>query len=60
MKCEEKGGRSLFNFPAIVEFDREGPRGHCARRPFQRGPDFGVTSVNHGFADLPARVEAPR
>ena len=62
MKCEEKGSRSLFNFiiPAIVEFDSESHRVHCARRPFQREPDFGVTSVNHGFADLPARVEAPR
>ncbi|MBI4814656.1 MAG: hypothetical protein HY791_00270 [Deltaproteobacteria bacterium] len=28
--------------------------------PFQREPDFGVTSVNHDFADLLARAEGPR
>ncbi len=30
------------------------------RRPFQREPDFDVTSVNYGFADLLARSEAPQ
>lgn len=30
------------------------------RRPFQREPDFGVTSVNYNFAELLARAEAPR
>ena len=29
-------------------------------RPFQREPDFGVTSVNCDLAELPARAEAPR
>jgi hypothetical protein len=33
---------------------------HYVRRPFQREPDFGVTSVNYDFAELLARAEAPR
>jgi hypothetical protein len=46
---------------AIVEFLRsEGHRVHYLRRPFQREPDFGVTSVNYDFAELLARGEAPR
>ena len=46
---------------AIVEFlsDNE-HRTHYLRRPFQREPDFGVTSVNYDFAGLLARAEAPR
>jgi SNF2 family DNA or RNA helicase len=46
---------------AIVEFlDGDSHRVHYVRRPFQREPDFGVTSVNYAFADLLARAEAPR
>ena len=45
---------------AIVEFmDGDGHRVHYVRRPFQREPDFGVTSVNYDFADLLARAEVP-
>jgi hypothetical protein len=45
---------------AIVEFlDDGGHRPHYLRRPFQREPDFGVTSVNYGFADLISRAERP-
>jgi len=45
---------------AIVEFlDGETHRVHYVRRPFQREPDFGVTSVNYDFADLLARAELP-
>jgi hypothetical protein len=33
---------------------------HYVRRPFQREPDFGVTSVNYDFAELLARAETPR
>jgi hypothetical protein len=49
---------------AIVEFlsgELEGKthRVHYVRRPFQREPDFGVTSVNYDFADLLARAEVP-
>ncbi len=29
------------------------------RRPFQREPDFGVTSVNYDFAELLARAAVP-
>ena len=33
---------------AIVEFTGdETHRAHCLRQPFQREPDFGVTSVNY-------------
>jgi hypothetical protein len=45
---------------AIVEFfDGGSHRAHYVRRPFQREPDFGVTSVNYDFADLIARAERP-
>jgi hypothetical protein len=29
------------------------------RQPFQREPDFGVTSVNYDFGDLLKRAEEP-
>jgi hypothetical protein len=46
---------------AIVEFiDGDSYRVHYIRRPFQREPDFGVTSINYDFAELLARAEAPR
>jgi hypothetical protein len=46
---------------AIVEFlDGDSHRLHYVRRPFQREPDFGVTSVNYSFAELLARAGAPR
>ncbi len=46
---------------AIVEFlDGDSHRVHYVRRPFQREPDFGVTSVNYDFAELLARAEEPR
>ena len=45
---------------AIVEFFEDGShRVHYLRRPFQREPDFGVTSVNYNFAELLERAEAP-
>ncbi len=45
---------------AIVEFlDSETHRVHYLRRPFQREPDFGVTSVNYDFTELLARAGAP-
>ena len=44
---------------ALVEIygDRATPR--YVRRPFQREPDFGVTSVNYDLEELLARGEAP-
>jgi superfamily II DNA or RNA helicase len=46
---------------AMVEFlDGDTHRVHYLRRPFQREPDFGVTSVNYDFADLLGRAEEPR
>ncbi len=48
---------------AIVEFKGDLHNGdhqvHYVRNPFQREPDFGVTSVNYDFAELLARAEAP-
>jgi superfamily II DNA or RNA helicase len=45
---------------AIVEFfEGDAHRVHYVRRPFQCEPDFGVTSVNYGFAELLARAEPP-
>lgn len=46
---------------AIVEFlDGVNHRVHYVRRPFQREPDFGVTSVNYDFPELMLRAESPR
>ncbi len=46
---------------AIVEFLPDGlHKVHYLRRPFQREPDFGVTSVNYGFAEMLVRAEEPR
>ncbi|MGI8550201.1 MAG: helicase-related protein, partial [Dehalococcoidia bacterium] len=45
---------------AMVEFGENGSqRMRYLRRPFQREPDFGVTSVNYDFAELLARAEEP-
>ena len=45
---------------AIVEFLDEGAhRVHYLRQPFQREPDFGVTSVNYDFAEMLGRAGAP-
>jgi hypothetical protein len=46
---------------AIVEFlaDDHSHRVHYVRKPFQREPDFGVTSVNYDFAELLARASSP-
>lgn len=46
---------------AIVEFvDGDSHRVHYVRQPFQKEPDFGVTSVNYDFAELLAKAEEPR
>jgi len=46
---------------ALVEFASETEhRVRYVRNPFQREPDFGVTSVNYDFAELLARGEEPR
>jgi superfamily II DNA or RNA helicase len=46
---------------AIVEFLGENSHQiHYVRRPFQREPDFGVTSVNYDMSELLARAEPPR
>jgi hypothetical protein len=46
---------------ALVEFvDGDTHRVHYLRRPFQREPDFGVTSVNYDFGELLSRAEVPR
>jgi len=45
---------------ALVEFQEDGGhRVRYLRRPFQREPDFGITSVNYDFAALLARAEEP-
>ena len=44
----------------IVEFLEDGSHQvHYIREPFQREPDFGVTSVNYDFAELLARAQPP-
>ena len=42
---------------AMVEFQGDSHRVYYARRPFQREPDFGATSVNYSFAELIGRAE---
>ncbi len=45
---------------AIVEFiDDKSHRVHYLRQPFNREPDFGVTSVNYDFAELLGRAGEP-
>ncbi len=45
---------------AIVEFlPGESHKVHYVRRPFQREPDFGVTSVNYDFVELLERAAVP-
>lgn len=45
---------------AIVEFlPDDTHRVHYVRQPFQREPDFGVTSANYAFAELLARASHP-
>ena len=45
---------------AIVEFmEGDRHRVHYVRTPFQREPDFGVTSVNYAFPELIGRAEEP-
>jgi hypothetical protein len=44
----------------IVEFrDDDTHRVHYLRSPFQREPDFGVTSVNYDLAELLRRASEP-
>ena len=46
---------------AIVEFlDGDNHNVHYLRQPFQREPDFGVTSVNYGLAELINKAELPK
>ena len=45
---------------AIVEFlGEDNHRVHYVCRPFQQEPDFGVTSVSYGFAELLNWAETP-
>jgi hypothetical protein len=45
---------------ALVEFQADDKhRVLYLRRPFQREPDFGVTSINYNFAELMARAAEP-
>ncbi|MEA1900180.1 MAG: DUF3883 domain-containing protein, partial [Thermodesulfobacteriota bacterium] len=45
---------------AIVEFMPDDDyKVHYLRQPFQREPDFGVTSINYNFSELLSRAEAP-
>ncbi len=46
---------------AIVEFGNDGDHTlHYVRQPFQREPDFGVTSVNYDFAELLRKAAPPQ
>jgi hypothetical protein len=45
---------------AIVAFQGDDHSVHYIRKPFQREPDFGVTSVNYDLAELLAKAEEPK
>jgi hypothetical protein len=46
---------------AIVEVEGDAVKDPVyVQRPFQKAPDFGVTSVNYDAAELFGRAEAPR
>ena len=49
-----------FILAIVVFLGRTEHRVHYVRQPFQREPDFGVTSVNYKLQDLLARAEDPR
>ena len=56
--------RTALNKPedfilAIVEIDGEATTPRYIRQPFQREPDFGVTSVNYELRELLDRAEEP-
>jgi hypothetical protein len=44
---------------AIVEIDGDATTVHYVRNPFQREPDFGVTSINYDLDELLCRAEEP-
>ncbi|MBV8351904.1 MAG: DUF3883 domain-containing protein [Verrucomicrobia bacterium] len=44
---------------AIVQFEGDSHRVHYIRQPFQREPDFAVTSSNYSLAELLAKAEPP-
>ena len=44
---------------ALAEVDGDQATPRYVRRPFQREPDFGVTSVNYDLGDLLARAQEP-
>jgi hypothetical protein len=44
---------------ALVEVDGDSTSTRYVRQPFQREPDFGVTSVNYDLRDLSARASEP-
>jgi hypothetical protein len=44
---------------AIVAFEGDSHSVHYVRQPFQREPDFHVTSVNYSLAELIARAQEP-
>lgn len=55
---------TAFNKPedfilALVEVDGDRAAPRYIRRPFQREPDFGVTSVNYSLDELLARTGDP-
>lgn len=45
---------------ALVEIEGDSTKARYVRQPFQREPDFSVTSVNYDFSELLARGEAPQ
>lgn len=49
-----------FILGMVEFFGHESHQIHYLRRPFQREPDFGVTSVNYNFAELLARATDPQ
>jgi len=60
----DQNSYQFFNKPhdyilAIIQIDGEMATPRYIRWPFQREPDFGVTSVNYDLDDLLRRAEEP-
>jgi hypothetical protein len=51
----------LLNLDAVLSYFEIAvdSHAHYLRQPFQREPDFGVTSVNYDLPELMARAEEP-
>lgn len=48
-----------FTIPLSLHNCAKGKKTDYVRQPFQKKPDFGVTSVNHNLKELKERSQQP-